>query len=160
MPNWYIPKPATEFPYLLPPCTLTMYNFSEHKRVGDTYRSQPFYTEVGGYKLLCGVYANGIGSGRGTHISVVVAALLDENDDRLKSNFSGEITIQLLNWREDKEHEEHVVPIHFSADASHAKEFTIVSLVARFVCHNDLENKYINDDKLCFVVSKIIIHSK
>ena len=162
MPNWYIPKPATEIPYLLPPCTLTMYNFSEYKRVGDIYRCQSFYTEVGGYKLLLGPFANGIGNGRGTHVSIFVAVVLDENDNRLKWNFNGEITIQLLNWREDREHVEHVVPIQYNADKryKHSEEFTFIGVVQSFVCHNDLENKYINDDNLCFLVSKIIIDSK
>ena len=162
MPNWYIPKPATEIPYLLPPCTLTMYNFSENKRVGDIYRCQPFYTEVGGYQLFLGPFANGISDGRGEYVSVLVAVVLDENDNRFKRNFNGEITIQLLNWSEDREHVEHVVPIQYSADKrhKHSKDFTFIGFELKFLCHNDLEDKYMNDDKLCFLVSKITIHSK
>ena len=48
VPSWYI-APLTESPYLSP-ITLTMYNFSEHKRIGDQW-SAPFYTGPDGYKI-------------------------------------------------------------------------------------------------------------
>ena len=72
VPSWYIPTPVTDFPYLLPPCTLTMYNCSEHKRIGDQWNSQSFYTELDGYKLQLKVCANGESSGKCTHVTVYV----------------------------------------------------------------------------------------
>ena len=86
-----------------------MSNFSQHKKVDDTWFSPPFYTENGGYKLQLVVYANGVGIGEGTHLSVFVYLMKNENDDNLKWPFGGDITIQLLNWREDKGHVEGIL---------------------------------------------------
>ena len=88
-----------------------MSNFSQHRKVDETWFSPPFYTENGGYKLQLAVHANGVGVGvgEGTHVSVFVYLMKSENDDCLKWPFSGDITVQLLNWREDKGHVEKIV---------------------------------------------------
>ena len=114
VPSWYIPISVTEFPYLLPPYSLTMYNFSEHKRVGDTWRSTPFYTGPHGYKLALVVHAKGYSTGTGTHVGVSVHLMKCENDESLKWPFDSKITIRLLNWREDKGHVEKTI-YHYNA---------------------------------------------
>ena len=169
VPSWYIPTPVTEFPYLLPPCTITMYNFSEHKRVGDTWWSAPFYTGPDGYKLKLLVFANGYSTGTGTHVSVSVGLMKGENDESLKWPFNSEITLQLLNWREDKGHVEKTIN-HYMGAIEYRTRVTQGDIAPGgrgepdFISHSDLEynanynSEYINNDKLCFVISKIIIH--
>ena len=169
VPSWYIPTPVTEFPYLLPPCTITMHNFSEHKRVADTWVSPNFYSEPGGYKLKLEVDANGYSYGTGTHVSVTTFLMKGEYDESLKWPFNSEITLQLLNWREDKGHVEETIN-HYNASLKCRTRVTQGDTapsglgIPDFISHSDLEynanynTDYINSDKLCFVISKIIIH--
>ena len=145
-----------------------MYNFSEHKKVGDTWVSQPFYTGTEGYKLNLEVDANGYSTGTGTHVGVTVFLMKGEHDESLQWPFNSEITIQLLNWREDKEHVEKTVD-HYNAPIEDRTKLTQQGTASGwgepdFISHSDLEynpnynTEFINDDKLCFVVSKIAIH--
>ena len=78
-----------------------MYNFSEHKRVGDAWMSESLYTKPCGYKLGLQVISSGGSYGTGTHVGVCVYLKKGEYDESLKWPFNGEITLQLLNWRED-----------------------------------------------------------
>ena len=169
VPSWYIPTPVTEFPYLLPPCTITMYNFSEHKRMGCEWVSTPFYTGPDGYKLQLRVRANGEGSGKGAHVSVYVYLMKGENDDILSWPFKCDITIRLLNWREDKGHVEKT--INFSDSTAVECRTRVMEGDTgtdgwgyhQFISHSDLyynnNTEYINNDTLCFVVSKVFMYS-
>ena len=146
-----------------------MYNFSEHKRVADAWNSTPFYTGPDGYKLYLQVRANGYSTGTGTHVGVSVVLMKGENDDSLKWPFNSEITIQLLNWREDKGHVEKTIN-HYNASSKCRTRVTQGNIapggwgIPDFISHSDLEynanynTEYINSDELCFVISKIIIH--
>ena len=147
-----------------------MYNFSEHKRLADEWRSTPFYTRPDGYKLMLVVYANGYSTGTGTHVGVSMGLMKGEYDETLKWPFNSEITLQLLNWREDKGHVEKTID-HYNAPIKSRTRVTQGDIIAPggwgepdFISHSDLEynanynTEYINSDKLCFVISKIIIH--
>ena len=146
-----------------------MYNFSEHKRVGDALVSTPFYTGPSGYKLKLSANANGYSTGTGTHVGVTAYLMKGEYDESLKWPFSSEITIQLLNWREDKGHVEKTID-HYNAPLEYRTRVTQGDTAPGgrgepdFISHSDLEynanynTEYINSDKLCFVISKIIIH--
>ena len=169
IPKWYIP-PETQSPHLLPPCTLTMYNYKEHKRVGDQWYSVPFYSGIHGYKLQLKVRANGFASGKDTHLSVGVLLMKGEYDDSLKWPLNSEITIQLLNWREDKGHVEMIID-HYSA--SIANRIRVIDgetapgsqITYQFISHMELpynannNTEYLHNDTLCFRVSKVIIHT-
>ena len=60
-----------------------MSGFSEYHHNGKVWHSPPFYYR-GGYKMCLAVYANGVGEGAGTHVSVGVLLLRGEFDDQLK----------------------------------------------------------------------------
>ena len=146
-----------------------MYNFSEYKRVGDAWKSTPFYTGPSGYKLILDVHANGYGTSTGTHVGVGVSLMKGENDDSLKWPFNSEITVQLLNWREDKGHVEKTInhynaPLEYRTRVTQGDTAPVGLGKPDFISHSDLEynanynTEYINSDKLCFVISKIIIH--
>ena len=169
MPNWYIP-PESHSPHLLPPCTITMFNYKEHKRVGDEWYSVPFYSTTNGYKLQLDVYANGCGSGKNTHLSVGVHLMKGENDDALKWPLNSEITIQLLNWREDKGHVEKIIEHYNASIANRTRVIDGETAPCSFVKlqvipHKDLEynadknTEYLHNDTLCFRVSKVTIHT-
>ena len=58
---------------------VTMPKFSEYRRSGKVWHSPPFYYREG-YKMCLAVYANGVGGGAGTHVSVTLILLRGEND--------------------------------------------------------------------------------
>ena len=146
-----------------------MYNFSEHKRVADIWESPELYSGPDGYKLQLEVCANGYSTGTGTHVGVSVRLMEGQNDEILKRPFNSEITIQLLNWREDKGHVEKIID-HYNAPLEYRTRVTQGDIIAPggwgipdFISHSDLEYnanyniEYINNDILCFVVCKVII---
>ena len=85
--------------------------FSERKQSFKTYYSQPFYTHPQGYKLCLQVKANGSGNGLDTHVSVFATLMKGEHDQHLQWPFTGKFIIEVLNWREDKEHHSMILPI-------------------------------------------------
>ena len=66
--------------------------------------SDPVYSHFGRYKMRLSVFANGNGSGEGTHMSVYVHLMQGDNDDILKWPFKGTIKVSLLNQLEDGQH--------------------------------------------------------
>ena len=78
--------------------------YAEHKSNNDHVYSPPFYSSLGGYKLCIKVHANGIGEGKGTHLSVYVYLMHGDNDDHLPWPFTGTVEIQLLNQLKDCYH--------------------------------------------------------
>ena len=98
LPIWHIPS-ATP--------TLTaqfiMSEFSRHKAIGDKW-SGSFYTNDNGYKFCLIVRANGYGRGEGSYVSVGVGMMRGDHDDSLTFPFRGVFYIQILNWKEDKNH--------------------------------------------------------
>ena len=145
-----------------------MYNYNEHKRVGDQWFSVPFYSGIDGYKLYVCVDADGYDTYKGTHVSVYVGIMEGENDERLQWPFNGEITIELLNWREDKGHVEKIID-HYNAPIDHRTRVTegqrALPRGYDFISFADLhynpnnKTEYLHNDTLCFRVSKVIIHT-
>ena len=62
---------------------LQMPKFSEYRRSGKVWHSPPFYYREG-YKMCLAVYANGVGKGAGTHVSLSLLLLRGRYDDRLR----------------------------------------------------------------------------
>ena len=163
VPDWCYPS-VSSFLCLLPPCILTMSKVSQYKKLDDTWFSPPFYTEIGGYKLQLAVHANGVGIGEGTHVSVFVYLMKSENDDSLKWPFSGDTTIQLLNWREDKGHVEgmldNAVPDSCTRVTKGDRALNGMRY-RRFISHADVgynlqkNTQYLHNDLMCFRISKV-----
>ena len=141
-----------------------MSKFSQHKKLDDTWFSPPFYTAIGGYKLQLVVHANGVSIGEGTHVSVFLYLMKGENDDSLKWPFSGDIIIQLLNWREDKGHVEKIVS---SSVPDCCNRVTVGDRAVsgmryrQFISHVNVgydpqkNTQYLHNDLMCFRISKV-----
>ena len=86
------------------PVKLMVTNFAEMKRSDEQWYSPPFYTHPHGYKMCLRVGANGVGDGKGTHVSVYAYLMRGEFDDLLKWPFQGHVTIAMLNQLEDNNH--------------------------------------------------------
>ena len=169
-PRWYGPSAATSL-YCVPPCIRAMTNFTKHKLSGDSWYSPPFYTGPGGYKFQLRVDADGSSTAKGTHVSVCVYLMKGENDDCLGWPFNGSVTVQLLNWVEDRNHLEHTFSTSSTADP---QSFSRVTSGVRasgemyqrhFIAHKELElngeknTQYVMEDVLCFVISSVEVLS-
>ena len=68
-----------------------------------------FYTSPGGYKMSLRVDPYGNGDGKGTHIACYIYLEEGVYDDILEWPFQGEVTIELLNQLEDKNHKKYII---------------------------------------------------
>ena len=144
-----------------------MTNFSKKKNFGDTWYSPPFHTGTNGYQLQLGVYANGDGNGKGTHVSLFVYLMEGVNDDILTWPFNGEITVQLLNWSENRQHQRKIISFNDNDDNKYRSRVFMRERAAnglgynQFIRHADLDynqckdTQYLQDDTLCFEISCI-----
>ena len=65
--------------------------------------SAPVYSPLR-VKMCLKVCANGVGEGKGTHVSVQICMMRGAHDKNLKWPFEGTVEISLLNQLEDSEH--------------------------------------------------------
>ena len=146
---------------MLPPVRLTMTNYEEMKQSNQQWYSPPFYTHQQGYKMCLNVYANGLGIGEGTHVSVFAYLMRGEFDDFLKWPFKGSVVLQLCNQLEDKKHQGHIIDFSKTTNPKHISRVTSGERgngwgIHVFIAHNDLKFKrankcqYLKDDCLHF----------
>ena len=145
------------------PCTVRLANYLKYKSDADEFCSPPFYTSYTGYKMCINVYANGLGDGNGTHVSVYAHLMKGDNDDSLSWPFTGKVTFELLNQLEDKNH--HQETTLFRADSKSSQRVVERERASlgygrpKFISHADLDyksdknTKYLKDDTLMFRVS-------
>ena len=140
-----------------------MDNFTQHKEDGERWCSAPFYSGPQHYKMRLKVYANGVGDGAGTHLSVSVQIIPGEYDDTLAWPYTRTIAYEIINWKDDRYH------VKLTADFS--QEVAIVGGCGnqptgedsnkglgnpQALPHNELynsNNQYINNDILYIRVS-------
>ena len=69
----------------------------QQKKENDEKCGPSFYTSPGGYHMSITVYANGLGNGKGSHVSVYVELLKGKYDSYL--NFPFKLFFCLTNWK-------------------------------------------------------------
>ena len=122
---------------------------------------------------LC-IDANGCGSGKDTHVSVVVRMMKGEFDSHLQWPFKGEITVELVNQKEGEEHYEEK-PVELSDAAVDGYNDVFCRCTegdrskagwgnAQFISHADLykpeeRKEYLKNDTLKFRVTNIVVTS-
>ena len=94
--------PRTSIP--LGPPVLIMTDVKQHKKDGNIWYSPPVYTHHHGYNICLEVYANGINSGAGTHVSVYILFVRGDFDASLKWPFRGVIAFRLLDQLNGEQH--------------------------------------------------------
>ncbi len=87
---------VTSIVYRLPPVDFVMLDFPALKASNKQWFSEPFYTGVKGYKMCLSAFANGIGVGRGNHVSLFANMMQGGFDDCLSWPFRGSVSVQLL----------------------------------------------------------------
>ena len=140
----------------------TMTNFEEYKRDNDTWYSPDFYTHHNGYNMCLQVHANGSASGRGTHLSVFVCLMQGKFDDQLKWPFQGNVTIELVNQEEDRDHV--IKTFHSRKTGWRCERVTTKERInngwgtGQFLSHAELQPKYLKNDCIKFYVKKIDLY--
>ncbi len=136
-------------------------HFQQHKKASDSFYSDPFYTSPRGYKLCVKIYANSIGDGKGTHVSVFACLMKGNHDDTLTWPFLGTVTFELLNQLEDENH--HKLTSNF-IDNERSKRIVegdrgVGWGFHEYIPHTRLEHnptkncQYLKDDSLIFRVT-------
>ena len=96
-------------------CQFTITSFTQAKKLNASFYGPPFYTNLRGYKLIVFVYAstfNCFNTTKSTCMSLHARLIKGEYDDTLTWPFSGDVVVEILNWREDKNQQEHVLSFH------------------------------------------------
>ena len=92
-------------------CQFTITSFAESKKRKASFYGPPFYTNLRGYKLIVYTYLNHFDT-QGTHMSLCAKLMKGEHDNTLTWPFTGDVVIQMINWREDKNHQEYTLSFH------------------------------------------------
>ena len=153
-------------------CHFVVTSFAYNKRKAANFYGPPFYTHDRGYKLTFLAFLNGIHKGKGSHVSLYVAFMKGEHDDILAWPFSGDVCVSMLNWREDKNHQECV--FSFRTGITSATSARVVDGrnvapnifgISQFIAHSALpynhstQTEFLRDDCLLLKVKSVIVYS-
>ena len=157
-PSWQDPNNVSQSV-----CEFTLTEFSKRKQSNNLfYCSPPFFTHHHGYKMCLSVCSNGAGSSKSTHVSVHVFIMAGDNDDHLQWPFTGDIVIELLNWREDNRH--HSVTLS-SFGFDKVAEGTVGNNEGSAISHSLLSynpttnTEYLHNDFLRLRVKQVAVYS-
>ena len=153
----------------LPPLGVyKMQNYEKLKRNNEDWYSPCFYTHEGGYKMCLSVSVNGFSGGKGTHVSVYVHIVAGKNDKNLLWPFRGEITYELLNQLDDKNHKVQTMKYDTNEIENHncvgdggtSAGWGIPSFISHSaLSHNPANNcQYLKDDCLYFRVTQVKVY--
>ena len=152
-----------------PPFIVNVTNFTDYKKLNAEYYSAPFYSSSNGYKMQLNVVANGDGEFKGTHVSVYVYLMKGANDSTVKWPFTGDISIHLLNWREDNGHMKKIIssndslPLECRSKVIEGERAPDAFGKFNFIPHSELDynhsnnTEYISSDTLCFLIGNVYI---
>ena len=148
----------------IPPYDITFSNYQQEKARNGSIYSPPMYTHPGGYKFRLGLWPNGGGNGKGTHVSVYVFSLKSDHDAELKFPVKFTITLQLLNQHRDQDHHTRDIQCEIKTREMIGSVFWNVGADYTFIPYAALEwnrgkqNQYLKDDCLRIRITKIVVH--
>ena len=143
----------------------TISEYSKRKQFNNQYYSPPFTTSQQGYTLCLAVFANGNGSGVGSHLSIFIYIMKGQHDDHLQWPFTGTITFELLNWLEGRGHYKRTFSIGTNIDfdrVAAAREYGNATGYYKFISHSSLispatNTQYLHLDCICVRVRALVI---
>ena len=121
-----------------------MPKFSEYRRSGKVWHSPPFYYREG-YKMCLAVYANGVGSGCGTHVSVTLTLLKGEHDSVQHRSGGGECSIGYHASLELPEGQELFNVCWYQPLSQYPEAVKELSHEDEFCTHKYIVSKLVND---------------
>ena len=161
VPEWAYSVLST-LQYKMIPVYRTIEQFRMNKENEAELYTDHFYTAQGGYKMTLRVDPNGVGSGKGTHISAYICLTKGENDHNLPFPISGIFTIKLLNWKQDTGHVVESLAFDETIPLNSSQQVTTGQMAAGwgygdFLSHTKLmeessDHQYLYEDKLCFQI--------
>lgn len=140
---------------------LTMGNFESKKRDHVPWFSPPFYTHPQGYKMCLQVNANGLGQGKGTHMSTYIHMMRGEFDDQLMWPFRGHISVQLVDQERESDHFHHTfhftdaAPLEVRERQRERERSQHGRGPSKFILLTELRPKYLKNDCLRFRITKV-----
>ncbi len=139
---------------------LTMTDFKQYKANYTEWYSPPVYTHHQGYKICLGVHANGLNIALGTHVTVYMYFMRGEFDNSLKWPFHGEISWQLLDQVNGKDHKTYTTTYddeEFNGCCNRVTKGEISWRwgIYKFIAHTELEPKYLRNNALPFQIHKV-----
>ena len=147
-------------PAPVPPFYFSISNYEHDRKVDYTWKSPPFYSHPGGYKMFCGVYPNGQGDAKGTHLSLFVYIMRGEYDDQLKWPFNGVVTIAMFNRRTNEWDNSKDFKLDDSVPNNDRRR--VVDRLSgggcgypRWITSKELAEKYLLEDIIRFKVKKV-----
>ena len=128
----------------IPPLEYTIRNFSSLKAQNKEWRSPPFYSHLGGYKMCIGVWANGYSVAKGLSVSLKFYVMRDANSEGLRWPAKLPVTIHLLN-QSSRQWERGHTGGAYSARAKPSSEYEESSGYMQYLPHSEL-SAYLKDD--------------
>ena len=137
------------------PMIVKVTNFKTLKASQLQVTSSSFYTSSCGYHMHFNINANGVGHGKGTHVSVFTNLLEGRYDNQLRWPFLGTVTYELLNQLGDYNHHKRDITYDVSDNMKVGSSIGYHKFSRHSsLCHNPATNtQYLLDDTLYFRVS-------
>ena len=115
--------------------------------------SDPFYTEICGYKLKLRIYPNGLRSGKNNYLSVFFAIMKGEYDAILNWPFKRKVKFTLIDQQDDPDKRRNITMVIKKSDNLDGYERPKVENSGRglcnFISHKTLySRRYLVDDTL------------
>ncbi len=137
------------------PMRFKVAEFQKKKDNNETFYSPSFYTSPNGYHMKVKMYANGIGEGVGSYVSVYALVIEGKYDAELNWPFVGTVTIKLLNQLVNYNH--HSIAIRFTPEknvnAGANRGFPKYISHPRLSRDSASNTQYLKDDTLYFSIS-------
>lgn len=142
--------------YATPSWVCRVDDFKGQLKTAKTLYSPPIHYL--GYRFCLRVNVNGV-YGKGEHVSVFVCMMQGEFDSSLPWPFLADITVQLLNQVEDKDHYTKVLCAHSRNGQVRGKERSVEGFgLPTFIAHSKLASQYIRHNCLYFAVESVKLH--
>ena len=159
--EWHILK---EHSTSLVPVQIIMEDVKSHKDSDMPWYSQPFYSHVQGYKLCLRVDVNGVGDGRGTHLSVHIHLMRGEFDSYLMWPFRGTIAVQLVSLDPTlREHHIGTIPFNDRTPNAYAQRVTSGEVAKHGLGYQQfvkISKSFLHNNQLHFRITDIQLKSR
>ena len=162
LPTWALGNCLSQF---------AITSFLQNKARNASFYGPPFYTNSRGYKLVVFANPNGFDTGKDTHVSLSVLLMKGEYDDSLIWPFSGDVVVTMLNWRQDKNHQECVISLSRGISNTSADRVLTTNIaptswgIPQFISHSALSYKhssnteYLKNNCLLIKVKSVEVYS-
>ena len=157
-----------------PPVQTVMSNFNSYKNSEEEWYSPSFLSRSNGYEMCLHIAANGEDEGQGTHLSLYIHLMAGKNDDLLSWPFRGEVKVQLINRRDDRDHYEQNIVFDDSSNVQACSQVIngipvkagLANRVgegkALFIGQDKLQTNtsdFLEDDSIVICIKQVIVHS-